>query len=463
LAPEALARELTKFFELLLERGVASEMMRDRYLAMLAQALKDSGYRRTRVARLRREFDKVAASHAGSGGAAEPQRPSPPSTPADDVKIAAYLLDENDPGSLAGRPFEELLPRIEEEGLGFVYREIELLVREPVRAMMARGIKLDVVLLQEFRKRLQEELCRGGPAAADRSRLFLQLDDYVRKLLARADRKSNRVHCTLVPLGTSTGRFACSAPPLQSIPALLLEAFVADDGHLLIVADYSQIELRLLAQFTGDPTMVRAYRQGGVDLHRHTAALALDIAEERVTAAQREEVGKALNFAVIDGKGPCGLAKQLRVTQREAERFLENFFRSYPGIRPWTEEIKHHAAQHGYVRTLYGRRRRLPDVHASDPNRRAHAERQAVNAVVHGTAADLMKLALIRLHQALEDDCHLLLTVHDAVVLEVPAARAPQVAALVKNVMETPPDGVTIPLEVAVGVGLNLQECSPKK
>jgi len=259
----------------------------------------------------------------------------------------------------------------------------------------------------------------------------------------------------LDPLGTPTGRFTCRNPELQAVPAKLKQAFIADQDHVLIEADFSQIELRVLAHFSQDPAFLQAFSGGDceVDLHRRTAALALDIDEADVTVEQRNTIGKRINFGISYGLTPHGLAEQLSLDTDTAQDFIHAFFAGYPGIQHWQQAVQQQVIRDGHVRTLYGRRRHLPDVWSKNKATQQQALRQAVNTIIQGTAADINKMALARLHRALPESCRLLLTVHDSVLLEVPKGEAAETGRLVKRVMQTPPPEFPVPLVVAVRCG----------
>jgi DNA polymerase-1 len=242
---------------------------------------------------------------------------------------------------------------------------------------------------------------------------------------------------------------------LQAVPAELRRVFVADDGYVLLEADFSQIELRVLAHFSNEPLLLAAYTgdDNEVDIHRRTAALALGIDESDVNQQQRNDVGKAINFGIVFGQTEYGLAGKLGIGVQEAASFIEAFFVGYPAVRQWIKSVRRETQRRGAVETLYGRRRRLADATCADDRLRERAFRQSVNTIIQGTAADINKMALARLHKALPDDCHLLLTVHDSVLMEVPKRRAKRLAALVRQVMEEPPPKFDVPLVVSVNYG----------
>ena len=223
-------------------------------------------------------------------------------------------------------------------------------------------------------------------------------------------------------------------------------------------ADISQCELRVLAHFSQDPRLLAAYRDGTIDLHRQTAAAALGIAEQEVTDDQRG-IGKQVNFAIVYGMTADSLAQKLAVSPFEAQAFLDGYFAAYPGVRAWISQVHAAAYADRQVRTLSGRRRQLSDIRSRDPATIATAQRHAVNTVIQGTAADLMKLALIGLHDALPADVRMLLSVHDSVLLELPVALVAETIQLVCNAMETVPKGFSVPLEIDIKNGSTWAEC----
>jgi DNA polymerase-1 len=266
------------------------------------------------------------------------------------------------------------------------------------------------------------------------------------------------VHADLDPLGTSTGRFSCRDPNLQALPSPLLAAVVASPGNVLLEVDFSQCELRILAHFSRDARLLHAYQADG-DLHRQTAAAVLRIPPHRVTAKDRQRYGKQINFAVIYGMTAEGLAQNVGLTVVEAQAMLDAYFIAYPGVRQWINQVHTFVQAHGHVRTLYQRRRQLPAIWSAAPQEIAEAQRQAVNTIIQGTAADLMKLALIRLHERLPVVARLLLTVHDSVLLEVPEHLVEQTKRDVVDAMQVIPPGFRVPLKVDCGVGRTWVEC----
>ena len=227
------------------------------------------------------------------------------------------------------------------------------------------------------------------------------------------------VRGNLDQLGTLTGRYSCSNPPLQALDARVRRAVEAAPGCLLLEADSSQMELRVLAHFSQDQALLAAFEHNQ-DLHRRTAARVLGIAEDAVTEQQRK-LGKTLNFSILYGQSAYGLADDLAMPIRRAQALLDAHAEAYPGVAAWIANVYQQALADGEVHTLYGRRRYLPNIFSASPADAAEARRHAVNTISQGTAADLLKMALVRLHDALPDEVRVLLSVHDSVLLEVRA------------------------------------------
>lgn len=285
---------------------------------------------------------------------------------------------------------------------------------------------------------------------------------YTDRLVEQADPRTLRVHTSYHQAAVATGRLSSSDPNLQNIPIrgetgrLLRQAFIAPPGRLLLAADYSQIELRLMAHFSQDEALLRAFAQG-LDIHRATAAEVLGIALEDVTSDQRRQA-KAINFGLIYGMSAFGLAKQLKISRTEAQDYIGRYFARYPGVLAYMERTRAQAAAQGYVSTLLGRRLYMPDIRAKNPSLKSAAERAAINAPLQGTAADIIKLAMLAVSAELPADrARMLLQVHDELVFEVDAGAAPalsqQIARQMGGVMS-----LDVPLLVEVGLGANWAE-----
>jgi len=272
---------------------------------------------------------------------------------------------------------------------------------------------------------------------------------------------TGRIHTSFNQTGAATGRLSSSDPNLQNIPVrtprgeAIRRAFVAPPGALLLTADYSQIELRLLAHLSGDPVFVEAFEQGG-DIHRQTAAIIFDVAQDRVTPEMRARA-KTINFATIYGQGAFALSRQLGITQDDAKRFIDQYFTRFAGVRAWLDRTVAQAREKGYVETLFGRRRYIPELKDRNYNIRAFGERTATNSPLQGSAADLIKIAMIGIAGALKERglaSRMILQVHDELVLEVPAGEEEAATEVVKRHMEGAAR-LRVPLVVSVGLGMN--------
>jgi len=287
---------------------------------------------------------------------------------------------------------------------------------------------------------------------------------YVDALPALIDAQTRRLHTSFNQTGAATGRLSSSNPNLQNIPIRtelgreIRAAFVPRAGWKLIVADYSQIELRLLAHMSRDAVLVEAFRNGE-DIHTRTAAEVMGVPPLMVTPEARRNA-KAVNFGIVYGISPFGLAAQLGITQREAQAYIESYFARYAGVRKFIDATIAEVRRTGVTRTLLGRERPIPDINSRNPNARGFAERTAVNSPLQGTAADLIKLAMVRIDREMErrgGQAAMLLQVHDELVFEAPADEATEVAALAKREMEQV-YRLDVPLLVDVGIGDNWRD-----
>ena len=282
--------------------------------------------------------------------------------------------------------------------------------------------------------------------------------------LGKVIEPDGRIRTTFQNLVTATGRLSSTEPNLQNIPvrtplgAKLRYMFVAPAGHVLVDADYSQIELRLLAHIAGDALMQEGFRTGA-DVHRMTAAQVFGVAPEDVTVAQRS-AAKAVNFGIVYGISEFSLAQDIKVTRAEAKTYMEAYFAKYAGVKHYMEEIVKQAKEQGYVATLYGRRRALPELSSSNFNLRSFGERVALNMPIQGTAADIMKLAMIRVHEALKAGGYkakLILQVHDELIVECPESEREAVTVLLEQEMEAVAD-LSVPLLAEAVAGKNWGE-----
>jgi DNA polymerase-1 len=417
---------------------------------------------------------------------------------------------------------DRLLPELRDYGLERLFREIEMPLLRVLADMEWRGVRIDVPFFRAMGERLARELrlveeeiykVAGGPFNINsplqlREVLFERLglpvvkrtktgpstdaevleelaqlghalprllleyrelaklkSTYVDALPALVNPETGRVHTSFNQAVAATGRLSSSEPNLQNIPARtplgaeIRKGFVPAEGWLLLSADYSQIELRILAHLSHDPAFVEAFRRGG-DIHRETAAILFGVPPDKVTPAMRAQA-KTINFATIYGQGAFSLARQLGISVADAQRFIDEYFERFRGIRAYLDAQIERAREQGYVETLFGRRRYVPELQSRNPSQRGFGERVATNSPIQGSAADLIKLAMVRLHAALRDRGYaakMILQVHDELLFEAPPEEMEDVRRLVVAEME----GVVrldVPIVVEAGVGTNWYEC----
>jgi DNA polymerase-1 len=287
---------------------------------------------------------------------------------------------------------------------------------------------------------------------------------YTDKLPVMINPTTRRIHTSYHQAGTATGRLSSSDPNLQNIPIRTAEgrrvrqAFIAPQGHRLIAADYSQIELRIMAHLSGDQNLLKAFEQGQ-DVHKATAAEVFGVNLAQVTTDQRRSA-KAINFGLIYGMSAFGLAKQLNIGRKQAAEYIELYFQRYPGVQEYMNQVRHSAAEKGYVETHFGRRLYLPEINSRNGMLRQAAERTAINAPMQGTAADIIKLAMINVDNWLRNNnlkSRMIMQVHDELVLEVPESEHHEVIVGIKECMENAAS-LQVKLVVDVGVGDNWDE-----
>jgi DNA polymerase I len=418
--------------------------------------------------------------------------------------------------ALSERLFANLWRRLEgEERLLWLYREVERPLSAVLAHMEATGVRLDVAYLRALSLEVAEEIARleaevfrlaghpfnlnsrdqlervlfdelGLPAIGKTEKTgkrstsaavlealreahpivekILQYREltklkstYIDPLPDLIHPRTGRLHTRFNQTATATGRLSSSDPNLQNIPVRtplgqrIRRAFIAEEGWLLVALDYSQIELRVLAHLSGDENLIRVFQEGR-DIHTETASWMFGVPREAVDPLMRR-AAKTINFGVLYGMSAHRLSQELAIPYEEAQAFIGRYFQSFPKVRAWIEKTLEEGRRRGYVETLFGRRRYVPDLEARVKSVREAAERMAFNMPVQGTAADLMKLAMVKLFPWLEEmGARMLLQVHDELVLEAPKERAEAVARLAKEVME----GVyplAVPLEVEVGIG----------
>ncbi|WP_011608873.1 DNA polymerase I [Histophilus somni] len=285
---------------------------------------------------------------------------------------------------------------------------------------------------------------------------------YTDKLPSMVNKKTGRVHTSYHQAVTATGRLSSSDPNLQNIPIkneeghCIRQAFIARKGYKIIAADYSQIELRIMAHLSQDNGLIMAFNEGK-DIHRSTAAEIFGIPLNEVTSEQRRSA-KAINFGLIYGMSSFGLSNQLGISRANAQKYMDLYFQRYPGVQTFMVDIREKAKEQGYVETLFGRRLYLPEINSSNAIRRKGAERVAINAPMQGTAADIIKLAMIAIHNEIKkNDIQMIMQVHDELVFEVKENKVDEYSALIKSLMENAAH-LSVPLIVDIGVGDNWDE-----
>jgi DNA polymerase I len=312
-----------------------------------------------------------------------------------------------------------------------------------------------------------EDLAEDHPIARmvlDYRQLTKLKSTYVDALPALIDPATGRLHTTFTQAGTATGRLSSANPNLQNIPIRtelgrgIRAAFIAEPGHVLLTADYSQIELRLLAHFSRDPLLVEAYRRGD-DIHTLTASQVFGVPPLMVTADHRRQA-KVVNFGIVYGLSAFGLSQNLGIETAEAKLFIANYFEKYKGVRAFIDKTLEETRRDLKVKTLFGRVRPIPDINSKNANQRGFAERTAVNTPLQGTAADLIKIAMIRIDKAVREQrlkSRMTLQVHDELVFEVPENELETMKPLVREHMEKA-HALSVPLLVEMGVGANWRD-----
>ena len=356
--------------------------------------------------------------------------------------------------ALAGKPFNIASP----QQLGRVLFE-DLGLPTPGKSGKSKSISTAAGVLDELAA--DHEIVRKVLEFRQLSKLK---GTYVDALPALIDPETGRLHTSFNQTGAATGRLSSSNPNLQNIPIRtelgreIRAAFVPREGWKLLVADYSQIELRLLAHLSRDPLLMEAFRNGE-DIHTRTASEVLGVPPLMVTPEARREA-KAVNFGIVYGISPFGLAAQLGISRGEAEKYIRNYFARYAGVRRFLDGTIADVRRTGVTRTIFGRERPIPDINSGNPNARGFAERTAVNSPLQGAAADLIKLAMVRLDAALQAGglrSAMLLQVHDELVFECPPEELQEVSRLVKREMEGA-CRLDVPLLVDIGTGDNWRD-----
>jgi len=287
---------------------------------------------------------------------------------------------------------------------------------------------------------------------------------YTDKLPEMINESTGRVHTSYHQAVTSTGRLSSTDPNLQNIPVRseegrrIRQAFIPEAGYKILAADYSQIELRIMAHLSGDAGLLKAFTEGE-DVHRVTAGEVFAVSAEEVSTEQRRHA-KAINFGLIYGMSAFGLAKQLKIDRAAAQQYINRYFERYPGVLEYMDRTRALAREQAYVETVFGRRLYLPEINASNHVRRQYAERTAINAPMQGTAADLIKKAMLTVDdwiQKMEGRVLMIMQVHDELVFEVETSLVPEAETKIRQFM-TEVACLSVPLVVDIGVGDNWDE-----
>ena len=315
---------------------------------------------------------------------------------------------------------------------------------------------------------VMEQLANDGYEIADYIVKYREmsklLSTYIDALPKMINPHTKRIHTTFNQTVAATGRLSSSSPNLQNIPARgelgsqIRECFVPRDGWLMLSADYSQVELRLMAHFSQDPNLLKAFEQG-LDIHSYTASLITGLPLDSINHELRR-LAKTVNFGIMYGLGPHGLSQQLKITHEEAAAFIDNYFQRYPKVKDYVERTIELAEKNGYVETIMGRRRYFPEINSDSHQVKEAAKRAAINTPLQGSAADIIKVAMININRKLRDEnfsAKMLLQVHDELVFEFPPDERDRLIDMVKYEMENVVQ-LSVPLVVDVGVGKNWAE-----
>jgi DNA polymerase-1 len=287
---------------------------------------------------------------------------------------------------------------------------------------------------------------------------------YTDKLPQQVDTITGRIHTSYHQAVTATGRLSSSNPNLQNIPIRseegrkIRQAFIAPQNYKIVAADYSQIELRIMAHLSADAGLLKAF-SGGEDIHKATAAEVFGVELDKVTTDLRRSA-KAINFGLIYGMSSFGLAQQLGLSRSQAQSYIDLYFTRYPGVKNYMDNIRNQAREQGYIETLFGRRLYLPEIKSRNAARRQYAERTAINAPMQGTAADIIKRAMINVDHWLltdEPDAKMIMQVHDELVFEVAENKVDQYTVIIRDIMCTAAN-LNVPLIVDIGTGNNWDE-----
>jgi DNA polymerase-1 len=389
------------------------------------------------------------------------------------MELAGVGLDTRFLAELESR-FESQLAELESRAHAAAGREFNLSSPKQLQAVLFEELGLSPVRRTKTGFSTDMETLTALSAVHELPAVVLEhralsklLSTYVRALPAAVDPRTGRVHTSYNQAVAATGRLSSSEPNLQNIPVrsdngrLIRSAFRASEGRVLMSADYSQIELRVLAHLSTDPDLVEAFLSGE-DVHARTASQVFGVPIDQVDPELRWQA-KAINFGVIYGQTDYGLSQQLGIARREAARFIERYFQRYTGVKEYMDAVVARARDGEAVKTLLGRRRYLRGIASRSHVERANAERMARNTPIQGTAADIIKLAMVRVHEALEREgreARMVLTVHDELVLDVPEDERREVEERVTEIMQTVME-LAVPMVVDVGWGEHWGQAHP--
>lgn len=317
---------------------------------------------------------------------------------------------------------------------------------------------------EEVLEKLKEDGAEIAKAILEYRKLAKLKNTYVDAIPKLRD-ENNRVHTTFNQIGTTTGRLSSSDPNLQNIPVKtdegikIRQGFIAEKGSILMGIDYSQIELRVLAQLSGDENLRAAY-QNNMDLHSLTARKIFELSENDEVTREQRIIAKTINFSIIYGKTAFGLAKELGITQREASEYIERYFNQYPRVKEFEKEIVEFTEKNGYTETLFGRRRIIEGINSKNKNIKSQAERMAVNSVIQGTAAEVLKQVMIEIYRYIKDKAgiSLLLQVHDELIFEISLDRLEEYRENIEKIMKECVKFDSVPLEINTNIGVNWAE-----
>jgi len=391
-----------------------------------------------------------------------------------DMELWGVRIDTERLAELSGE-FQRDIDELANEIYGEAGKEFNINSPQQLRVVLFEDLEIPTAGIKRTKKggvvstdsSVLEELSQSHRIARlilDYRKLAKLKSTYTDELPKRINPATGRIHTSFNQAGTDTGRLSSSEPNLQNIPIrtpegrLIRQCFVPEEGHLLISADYSQIELRVLAHLSGDEGLIEAFANGE-DIHSSTAAKVFGVPIDEVTSEQRNKA-KIVNFRIIYGTGAYGLSRELGIDVDEAQAILDNYFKQHPAVEDFLESVLDEAQDRGFVRTLFGRRRPMPELFAGDQRQRDFGRRAAINAPMQGSAADIMKLAMIDAHKLVREKypkVKMILQVHDELVFEAPEDEAEKLLEDVRDVMENVVE-LKVPLVVGAAAGRNWEE-----